>query len=132
MENFTISHPIIQNAITDLNILLSDCKENIKSISLFGSTMKLIPVEDAKDIDFLIDYEGSYEELKTKIESVNIGRNVVIQHIKMGYANCPTWEKENPLRIHILFYEKGKTILSPKAVETEKYAFDITDNVLRK
>jgi predicted nucleotidyltransferase len=130
MENFTISHPIIQNAIKDLKNLLSDCKENIKSISLFGSTLKLIPIEDAKDIDFLIDYEGSYDELKSKIESVNIGRNVLIQHMKKGYANCPTWEKENPLRIHILFYEKGKTKLSPKAVETEKYALDITDKFL--
>ncbi len=132
MENFTISHPVVKTAIRDLNNLLIDCKENIKSVSLFGSTLKLIPIEDAKDIDFLIDYKGSYEDIKLKIESINIGRNVVVQHMKMGYANCPTWEKENPLRIHILFYEKGKTKMSTKAVETEKYALDITSEVLGK
>ncbi|MCK5677033.1 MAG: hypothetical protein KAH72_00965 [Flavobacteriaceae bacterium] len=132
MTNFTISHPIVKTAINDLGFLLSNCEENIKNVSLFGSTLKLIPIEEAKDIDFLIDYEGSYEEIKSKIESINIGRNVVVQHMKMGYANCPTWEKENPLRIHILFYEKGRTKMSPKAIETENYALDITREVLKK
>lgn len=131
-QKFNLHHPVIVSAIKDLRLLLFKCEENIKSVSLFGSTLKLISIKDAKDIDFLIDYDGSYEQIKSIIESIDIGRNVVVQHMALGYANCPTWRKEEPLRIHALFYQKGKTKLSQKAIETEKYALDITEMVIRK
>lgn len=128
---FTIQHPVIQKAISDLQKLLFDLMDNIKEVKLFGSTLK-IPIEEAKDIDFLVDYAGdSFNHLKKQIESINIGRRVIVQNMEMGYANCPTWEKTDPLTLHILLYQKGKSMLSKKAIETEKYAQNITNSIFQ-
>lgn len=128
---FSIEHPVIEKAISDLRGMLSTIRTSVKDVMLFGSTLR-IPIDEAKDIDFLIDYDGtSFSELKQHLENLDIGRNVVVQHLEMGYANCPTWDKTEPLTLHILFYQKGKSKLSPKAIETEKYALNITDSVFK-
>lgn len=125
MKTNKLELPEIRQAINDLKTLILGKEENIESISLFGSTIKM-SISKAKDIDFFIKYKNcDFETLRQDLLKVKIGRNLTIENHSSSYTNHPTWLREEPLRMHILLFQE-ETQFSEKLNRTKKSSIDIT------
>lgn len=132
MKTLSLTHPEVISAIDDLKTIIADQKNNIDSVQLFGSTIKM-PLEEAKDVDFFIAYKDSttFEELRKSLLKTKLDRIIHIENHQGKYTNHPEWEREHPLRLHILLYQQGKTEFTEKLKRTKKDSIDITPEILK-
>lgn len=131
MKTLSLTHPEVISAIDDLKEIIGRSKDKIESVQIFGSTIKM-PLTEAKDVDFFISYKNtSFEEMKESLLKHNLSRIVHVENHEAKYTNHPEWERENPLRLHILLYQEGKTEFTEKLKRTKKYSIDITPEILK-
>lgn len=127
---FSLNHPEIKEAFGDLRRLLGGLGSLIDKIELFGSTLA-ISVTEARDIDFFVGYRNAtFEEMRVKLLSNSLARNVVIESLDATYTNCPKWDTSRPLTLHIILYQEGISEFSEKLVRTRQTAVDVTSEVL--
>ncbi len=123
---FTLAHPEIRKSISDLRIVVQNSLEYIDSIQLFGSAL-IIPIEEAKDIDFFISYKSiGFDKIRNQLLSNNMERHIAIENQESAYSNCPPWTNERPLTLHIVLYREGKSQFSEKLLRTKEKSLDIT------
>lgn len=126
---FTLTHPEIDGAISDLRTVIRDSMEHIESIQLFGSSLT-IPIEEAKDIDFFISYKDlEFDKIRKQLLDNNLGRHVAVEDQESRYHNCPPWTESRPLTLHIVLYRQGKSHFSEKLLRTKEKSLDITSIV---
>lgn len=126
---YTITHPEIQTAFSDMKRLLSGLGSLVEKVELFGSTLK-IPIAEARDVDFFVGYRGiTFEDVHKAIIETLLPRNVVVESIDASYTNCPKWTTERPLTLHIILYQEGKSEFSEKLLRTRQDAVDVTSMI---